>query len=89
MGTGLGAPTLTNTVFELSLFAPPNSNNTVKYTVTNLGSGVKVSGTLTGTAGTALPASTSLLSPVAWRTNNATALAVGLDIGSIYIENDI
>jgi hypothetical protein len=88
LGTGLGAPTLTNTAFEVAFFAPPNSNNTVKYAVTNLGSGVTVTGTLTGTAGTALPLSTALLAPALWRTNNATALAVGIDISSIYIETD-
>jgi hypothetical protein len=88
LGTSLGAPTLTNTAFEISFFAPPNSNNTVKYTVTNLGTNVIVSGTLTGTAGTALPSSTTLLAPCTWRTNNATALAVGIDISSIYIETD-
>lgn len=88
LGTALGAPTLTNTAWDVSFFAPPNSNNTVKYTVTNLGSGVSVSGTLTGTAGTALPSSTTLLAPCTWRTNNATALAVGIDISSIYIETD-
>lgn len=88
LGTALGAPTLTNTVFELSLFAFPNANNKVGYTVTNLGSGVSVSGTLTGTAGTVLPSSTTLLAPRAWRCNNATALAAGIDIGSLYIETD-
>jgi hypothetical protein len=88
LGTTLGAPTLTNTAWDLSFFAPSNSNNTVYYTVTNLSTGVTVSGTLTGTAGTALPASTALLAPIAWRCNNATLLACGLDIASMYIETD-
>lgn len=88
LGTGLGAPTLTNTAWDFALFAPPNSNNTVYYTVTNLGTGVTVSGTLTGVAGTALPLSTALLAPATYRTNNATAAAVGLDICSLYIETD-
>ena len=89
LGTGLGAPTLTSTVFELTLYAPPTLNNTVYYTVTNVGTGVSVTGTLTGTAGTALPSGTTLLAPRIWRTNNATAAAVGMDIGSIYIETDV
>ena len=88
LGTTIGAPTLTNTVWDFSLFAPTNSNNTVHYQLTNLSSGVVVTGTLTGTAGTALPASTALLAPIAWRCNNATLLAVGLDISSMYIETD-
>jgi hypothetical protein len=88
LGTGLGAPTLTTTGWDLVFFAPPNSNNTVGYQVTNMGSGVTVSGTLTGVAGTALPLSTALLAPIAWRCNNATALSVGVDIASMYIETD-
>jgi len=88
LGTSLGAPTLTNTAWDLTFFSPPNSNNTVYYSVTNLGSDVTVYGTLTGTAGTALPLSTALLAPCSWRCNNATALAVGLDICSLYIETD-
>jgi hypothetical protein len=88
LGTTIGAPTLTNTAWDLSFFAPPSLNNTVYYTVTNMGSGVTVSGTLTGTAGTALPLNTALLAPCAWRCNNATALACGLDIASMYIETD-
>lgn len=87
LGTSLGAPTLTNTIFELALFSSPNENGVVYYQVTNLGSGVSVSGTLgPGTAGTTLPANTTLLNHQIWRTNNATALAVGIDIVSIYIE---
>jgi hypothetical protein len=88
LGTTIGAPTLTNTAWDFVLFAPPNSNNTVYYMLQNLGSGVSVSGTLTGVAGTALPASTALLAPCAWRCNNATALACGLDIANHYIETD-
>jgi hypothetical protein len=88
LGTALGAPTLTNTAFELALFASPGSSNTVGYTVTNLGSGTSVTGSLTGVAGTVLPSSTTLLAPRAWRCNNATAAAVGLDLCGLYIETD-
>jgi extradiol dioxygenase family protein len=88
LGTSLGAPTGTTTAWDFSMFSPPNSNNVVNYTVTNLGTNVTVSGTLTGVAGTALPLSTALLAPCTWRCNNATASAVGLDICSLYIETD-
>jgi hypothetical protein len=89
LGTTIGAPTLVNTVWQLSLFCSPLSNNSVKYTLTNLSTNVTVAGTLTGTAGTALPASTAFLAPIAWRTNNATLLAVGLDVISMTIDTDI
>jgi hypothetical protein len=88
LGTGLGAPATNSTAWDLAFFAPPNSNNTVSYTVMNMGTGVTVTGTLTGTAGVALPLSTALLAPATYRTNNATLLAVGLDIASLYIETD-
>lgn len=50
--------------------------------------GTKTSGTLTGVVGTAIPASTTLMAIRAWRTNNNTANAVGMDISQIYIETD-
>jgi hypothetical protein len=89
LGTGIGAPTLTNTAFELSLFCAPSANGVVHYELLNIGSGVKVVGTLTpGTPGLQTPLNTTLLAPRLWRTNNATGTAVGLDIISIYIETD-
>lgn len=89
LGTTLGAPTLTNTLWELALFSPPGSNGVVHYQVTNLGSGVTVTGTLTPTTpGTQTPANTTLMVQRIFRTNNATALAVAFDVSSIYIETD-
>ena len=88
----LGANFPTNTSvtdwYELTLFAPPTSNNTVYYQVVRLNTGNVTSGTLTGTAGTVLPANTTALAIRNWRTNNATAAAVTLHIGSIYVETD-
>ena len=88
LGIGLGAPTLTTTAWELALFSSPNENSIVYYQVTNLGTGTIVTGTLSGIVGTAVPASTTLLAYRQYRTNNATGLAVGIDICSIYIETD-
>ena len=89
LGTSLGAPTLTTTAFELALFSAPSANGVIHYEVLNIGSGVKVVGTLTpGTPGLQTPANTTLLAPRFWRTNNATGSVVGLDICSLYIETD-
>ena len=87
LGTGLGAPTLVNAAFELSLSAPKSSNNIVNYSVTNLSNNVTVAGQLTGVSGTVLPLPSALLAPIAWRCNNATLLAVGLDICSHFFKN--
>jgi hypothetical protein len=88
LGTGLGAPTLNTTAWEIALFSSPNENAVVYYQATNLGTGVSVSGTLSGTPGTTTPSNTTLLTYRQFRTNNATGLAVGLDICSIYLETD-
>jgi len=46
-------------------------------------------GTITpGTLGLQTPLNSTLLNPVLWRTNNATALAVSLDVINTYVETD-
>jgi hypothetical protein len=89
VGTNFPANTLSTSWYEFIMYAPTNSANTVYWQINNLSTGNTNQGTLTGTAGTVLPANTTFLAQRAWRTNNATALAVGLDIGSIYIETDM
>lgn len=89
LGTELGAPTLTTTAFELSLFSAPSANGVLHYEMLNLGTGVKVIGTITpGTLGLQTPLNTTLLAHRLWRTNNAQTTVTGLDIISIYIETD-
>jgi hypothetical protein len=87
---GANFPTNTSSVdwYELTIFAPPTSANTVYYQVIRLNTGDKASGTLTGTAGTALPSNTTRLGIQHWRTNNATASATTLAIGNLYLETD-
>lgn len=88
LGASFPKSTASNTnMYELVLFAPTNSNNTVYYRVTNLSTNVETSGTLTGTAGTALPASTTFLGPRIYR-QTSVATAVAIDIVSLYIETD-
>lgn len=89
LGASFPANTLSTDPYELALFAEPNSTR-VDYQVTRLNTGQVASGVLTAaTAGLQLPAPATLLSQhKAWRTNNATALAVGLDLISDYIETD-
>jgi hypothetical protein len=87
---GASFPTGTSNTdwYELTLFAPPTLNNTVYYQVKRLNTGNVTSGTLSGTAGTVLPDNTTYLAIRYWRTNNATASAVTLAIGGIYVETD-
>jgi hypothetical protein len=88
LGINFPANTLSTDLYELALFSSPTSNNSVSYRVERLNTGVVASGTLTGVAGTALPLNTALLVNNDFRTNNATALAVGIDYVSIYFETD-
>ena len=88
LGASFPTGTSNTDLYELTLFAPPTSNNTVYYQVIRLNTGDKTSGTLTGTAGTVLPANTTYLAIRNWRTNNATASAVTLAIAGIYAETD-
>ncbi len=89
LGSNFPANTLSTDMYELILFASPATTTAVGYRVTRLNTGHVAEGTLSAaTAGTQLPSPTTLLAPQAWRTNNATALAVGLDIASMYIETD-
>lgn len=67
--------------YELTMFGAPNG--TVYWQVTRLDTGAVASGTFANA-----PLSTVLLCHQLWRTNNAKALAVGLDICGIYIETD-
>lgn len=89
----LGANFPTNTtqtdVYELALFSPPGLDGYVYYQVTRLNTGDVASGTLGPSNGTNLPSTASLMTYMwAYRTNNLTGAAVGLDIMGDYIETD-
>jgi hypothetical protein len=89
LGPNFPSNTRSTDAYELALYAPSNSNNTVYYEVTRLNTAYVATGALTGTAGTALPSSSTLLAyQRIWRTNAGTALAVAYDIMSDYIEVD-
>lgn len=87
LGANFPKNTLSVDIYELALFASPNSQN-IQYEVTRLNTGHVATGTLSGTVGTQIPAATTLLAPWGYRTNNASALAVGIDVASCYIETD-
>ena len=86
---GSNFPASSNTdAYDVSIFCPPNSTTSFGYTVTRIGTAQFVTGTVTGTAGVAIPAATTLLGPRLWRCNNANLAVVGIDIASWYIEVD-
>lgn len=88
LGANFPANTLSTDVYELALFSPPNSGD-VHWEVTRVNTGHVATGTITNSGATVLPTNTTLLAPWGYRTNNATSLAVGLDVMSAYIETDV
>jgi hypothetical protein len=87
LGANFPANTLSADLYELALFAPPDTQ-VVYYQLTRVNTGQTAEGTLSGTVGTVIPAASTFLAHAAWRCNNATALAVGIDVVSVYIETD-
>lgn len=89
LGANFPARTLTADVYEFKLFASPAVANSYDYTVTRLNTGDVATGTLTGAA-TVVPQSTTLLTPFnCYFTNNATALATGLDFSEVLWETNL
>ena len=86
LGANFPSNTLSTDAYELVLFAPPNTQ-TIHYQVTRLNTGQVASGTLSGTVGTAVPSASQFLAPWGYRTNNATALAVAIDVFGEQIED--
>lgn len=81
---GANFPANTNAdAYELSLFAPPAGG--CYWQVRRLNTPFEATGFLPSTE---IPTATRLLCHQLWRSNNTTALAVGLDICGIYIETD-
>lgn len=87
LGVNFPAAGLSTDLYELALFAPPDTQ-VVYYQVTRLNTGDTASGTLSGTIGTVIPLATTLLGHAAWRCNNATLLACGIDVVGVYLETD-
>jgi hypothetical protein len=88
LGVNFPATGLSTDLYEFTLFSPSETANQFTYRVERLNTGNVAEGTLTGTAGTAFPLNTTTLGFAAWKTNNATLLAVGIDVASVYIEQE-
>jgi hypothetical protein len=88
IGASIGAPAgNSTTVWELAIYCPNNIANTYYLLLTNVTTGVTASTTMSGTSAQ-IPLSTTLLAHRHWICNNATALAVSMDLCSLYIETD-
>jgi len=81
LGTNFPAAGLGVDAYEFSMFA--NASGSIQWQVDRIGTAFTASGTFA-----AVPTSTTLMGHQIWKTNNATALAVGFDICTLYIETD-
>lgn len=88
LGVNFPSNTRSEDPYELALFSPNNSGD-VYWEVTNLKTGIATAGQIINTGATVLPTNTTLIGVWGYRTNNATALAVSLDVISAYIETDL
>ena len=87
--TGISFTTASrDTIYELTLYSPSNTNNYIYYTFTNLNTAATVSGTLSGNTGISLPNSTTNITPQTWRTNNATASVADMSLIYLYMETE-
>jgi hypothetical protein len=89
LGASFPAGTLSADWYELMLFSSASDNTRIGYRVTRLNTNDVAEGFITNTTpGTTLPAVSTVLGFRNWRTNNATLLAVAIDIGSIVCHVD-
>ena len=89
LGPNFPANTLSVDVYELTLYSPRLSNGVVNWRVLRMNTGHVAEGQLSDSTGVTMPPPTKGLSPLrCWRTNNTTALSVGIDVMHHYLETD-
>lgn len=90
LGTSVGAPTSTTTLYDAYFHARlVGANVVIGYTLLNKNTGVEVSGSVSGSTATVLPVGLATGALRAWRSNNATALAVAIDVAHFYSEGNL
>lgn len=87
LGSDFPADSLTVDAYDIVLFCPPSSSD-VHWQVRRLGTAFIAQGVIANSDSTVLPPASTLLAHRIWRTNNATAAAVAIDISNVYIETD-
>jgi hypothetical protein len=78
-------PTVDRSVlYEIVLYSPPGTTQSVQYTVTNLTSGTIATGTITAS----LPTNTTLLAPRVWMSTGGTTSVIGLAMAQMSVETN-
>ena len=85
LGASFPVPTADRTkVYELALFSPPGTTQSVSYEITDLATGAVATGTIT----TNLPAAATFLAPRGWMSVGGTSSVIGIALMNLYIETD-
>ena len=85
LGASFPVPTVDRTsVYEIALFAPPGTTQSLSYEVRDLVSGAVATGTVT----TNLPPTTTALVPFSYVSVGGTSSVVGIAVMGLYIESD-
>lgn len=85
LGASFPVPTADRTkAYEIALFSPPGTTQSVSYEVTDLATGAVATGTIT----TNLPSTTTLLAPRGWMSVGGTSSVIGVALMSLYLETD-
>jgi hypothetical protein len=85
LGPSFPVPTADRTdVYEIAMFSPPGTTQSVTYEITNLNTGAVATGTVT----TDLPSTTTGLNPFASFSVGGTSSVIGICLFSLYIETD-
>jgi hypothetical protein len=83
LGGSFAVPTTDrDVIYELALYSPKGTTQSVEYRVTNLVSGAVASGTIN----TNLPTTTTLLAASNWMSVGGTSSVIGIGVASIYLD---
>ncbi len=83
LGAAFAVPTTDRTaLYELSLYSPKGTTQSVAWMATNLISGATASGTIT----TDLPSTTTLLAPRGWMSVGGTSSVIGIGVNSMVLD---
>ena len=82
LGASFPRPSADNTkAYELVMYSPPGTTQSVSYQITDLISGAVATGTVT----TLLPSTTTLLAPSVWMSVGGTSSVIGVVMMSLYL----
>ena len=83
LGAAFVVPTTDRTaLYELAMYSPKGTTQSVAWLVTDLVSGATASGTIT----TDLPSTTTLLAPRGWMSVGGTSSVIGMAVNTVYLD---